>query len=189
MMPVDIRYRFAMRFCYVFEPWYWPMVGQSRYGEARVREGLEWVDVLIRRGKQRAFDVFRCLPRVQWMNTDERYREEIVMDYLDSVRNIGPQDGKGSKPPEDEKFMKAHPVLWQFLCATTYSDGEVRQPSILTMFCEDGAVKLCLSERDRGMTLWATAATVQAAYKALEERLTAERPDWRKSRPKKQGGR
>jgi len=188
-MAVSIRYRYALRFTYLFEPWFWPLVAQSLKGEARVREGLEWVDVCIRRNGQRHFDVFRCLPRSQWMNTEEGYREDVVMGYLDSVRGIGPQDGQGGKPPVDEKFGKAHPALWEFMTSHAYSDGEVRTPSIVTIFCEDNAVKMCLSERDRGLTLWATAATVQDAFKALEARLTSERPDWRKSRPRGKGGR
>jgi len=187
-MGVDIRQRYALRFWYEFSPWFWPVVGQSLKGEARVREGLEWVDVVIRREGQRHFDVFRVLPRVQWMSTDEGYREDVIMGYLDSVKALASQDQPGRKVV-DEKFEKAYPAVFEFLTSTNYSDGEVRQPSVVTVFAEDGAFKLCLSERDRGLTLWATAATFQDAFKSLEQRLTSDRPDWRKSRPKTKGGR
>jgi len=107
------------------------------------------------------------------------------MSYLDNVKKVGPADKPGGRPIQDEKFAKAHPALFEFMTACTFSDGEVRTPSCFTCFCEDGAFKLCLSERDRGLTLWATAGTLADALKQLEERLRSDCPDWRKQRPRR----
>jgi len=83
--------------------------------------------------------------------------------------------------PTDEKFVKKYPALWMFLTALEYEPGKPRERSSLTMFVEEGCFKLCLTERTKECSCWATGPTYEEALKALEERITSAAPEWRSS--------
>jgi hypothetical protein len=58
----------------------------------------------------------------------------------------------------------------------------VRVPSSLTFFAEEGQWKVCLSERNKQLSLWGSGPTFQIALQCLEDRLAGENPDWRKAK-------
>jgi hypothetical protein len=76
---------------------------------------------------------------------------------------------------------RKHPTLLEMLSATTYEAGEARQPATLTVFIEDGFVKLCLNDRDCERTGWVAAETLEEASKVLESKLVNNGVEWRKA--------
>jgi len=95
----------------------------------------------------------------------------------------------GSSQPLSEKAFAESivptlfPTLWSYLADATWSDGSARSTSTLTLFVEDGLVKLCLNDRELKRTCWSTGGTLEASAEALESRLAADNADWRGVKP------
>lgn len=80
------------------------------------------------------------------------------------------------------------PAVHEFVTAAAHPDGRPRATSTLLLFVEDGVFKVCLSEREHSLTLWASASGVDEALMVLEERLTAQNVEWRrKAQPTNKG--
>ena len=77
--------------------------------------------------------------------------------------------------------LAALPALFEYLSGDRYPDGSPRERSTMTVFCEDAVVKLCLSDRDQGRTLWRSARTLEDALLALEGAIQDGTADWRRS--------
>lgn len=73
------------------------------------------------------------------------------------------------------------PAVHEFLTLTTLPDGSSRQVATLIVFADAGAIKVCLSDRQTGRSLWATADTLDDALGALDEAIQAGTADWRVS--------
>jgi hypothetical protein len=78
--------------------------------------------------------------------------------------------------------MSVAPTVGMYLTADAWPDGELREKSTLIVFYEEGAFKVCLSDKDSGSVLWATAKSFGDLLESLEARLTDGAPDWRKGR-------
>jgi hypothetical protein len=74
------------------------------------------------------------------------------------------------------------PGLWEYLTAWTYADGSQRVTSTLTVFLEEGMVKVCLNDRDKGRVAFVSGRTVTKTLEALEEGLQEGSLDWRAQR-------
>jgi len=87
----------------------------------------------------------------------------------------------------DPKFAAAYPMLTEHLADTTWDDGSTRVPSTITLFLEDGLVKLALNDRDSERSLYRSGETLQEALRAIEKALSSSGADWRawKGRRKK----
>lgn len=106
--------------------------------------------------------------------------EKAIMGFFDKLpSNNG--TGTAENLPADSMFQKDYPALWQFLTALEYAPGQPRERSSLTVFVEEGAFKLCLSERTKNCSCWATGPTFLDALEALEKRVTSATPEWRSS--------
>jgi len=90
---------------------------------------------------------------------------------------------KATANPEqaaDKDLEKLYPIMHGFLtCREGEKKGEFRETASLTVFCEDGMFKVCLSDRESGATLWASSATFQGTLDALEATLGKDEPGWR----------
>jgi len=78
--------------------------------------------------------------------------------------------------------LKLCPAVVEYLTATSWPDGEVRETATLLLFAEDGGIKACLSDRAQGRTLWRAGEGIEGAVKALEEAIKGGSADWRRSR-------
>lgn len=80
------------------------------------------------------------------------------------------------------------PTLWSYLADVTYAGGEKRETATLTLFVEEGFVKLCLNDREQRRTCWSTGIALEVAAEALEQRLTDGTAEWRGARKQASGG-
>lgn len=99
----------------------------------------------------------------------------------------GQAASSGSCP--DPEFARRYPILVEYLTSEKYDDGLVRERSALSMFCEDGMIKLALNDRDVGASLYCSSTTFGGALEALEGMLQRG-PDagwrvWKKSTKRK----
>jgi hypothetical protein len=85
----------------------------------------------------------------------------------------------GRTPMPDEEFAHAYPYLTEHLCNEKYDDGSKRQRSSVTLFCEDGSVKLSLNDRTESRSLYVSSDTLQGALALLESACCADAPPWR----------
>lgn len=95
------------------------------------------------------------------------------------------------KSPEgtfpDKDVAKKFPRLAEYLAATLYDDGTRRETSTLSIFVEDGRLKVALNDRDEESSAYVTGDTLAGLLGALEEGLGDDSLDWRawKGRKKK----
>lgn len=73
------------------------------------------------------------------------------------------------------------PAVVEYLTAVCYPDGSNRERSTISVFIEDGVVKVCLSDRDQARTLWRSGVSVEDALMALESCVVDGTADWRRS--------
>ena len=78
-------------------------------------------------------------------------------------------------------FGADYPLLWEMLTATRYPDGSARRTSSLTIFVDEGMCKVCLNDRDNGLTGWSAARDVLEALGSMEGALAADTVGWRES--------
>lgn len=77
------------------------------------------------------------------------------------------------------EFLARWPSVLEMLTSVQYPDGEPRRTSTITFFYEDGAAKVCLNDRDNGLTGWAAGVDALEALDALEGLLAADTVVWR----------
>lgn len=111
------------------------------------------------------------------------YAESLAMAI--KKRDNGSAPGEGGGRAVAGKWGKDYPVLWEFLTLAKYEDGSPRTLPTLTLFVDLTCVKLCLNDRDQGLTGWMAAETVEGAFLLLEKHLKEDKLEWKTSQ---QGG-
>jgi len=105
--------------------------------------------------------VMTCLPRGTW---------SLVIHVDGPDRAI-----RAAVDPEAERRF---PAIWEYLTCCLVND-KGREPATLIVCCEEGQVKLCLSDRETNQVLWRSSETVIEALDALEKALVGGAKDWR----------
>jgi len=80
----------------------------------------------------------------------------------------------------DAVLSDSYPAVHEFMTSVEGPEGKARQTSTLMVFVEPPLWKICLNERDAGLSLWASGETLDQALQNLEERLTAPVVEWRR---------
>lgn len=81
----------------------------------------------------------------------------------------------------DEEMSLLYPGIWEYMVETAWDDGKPRRTSTLTVFCEDGVVKVCLSDRELDKTTWASGTSLADCLAAMEAKMQAGETEWRKA--------
>ncbi len=103
--------------------------------------------------------------------------EEWAMSFLSKAKGVnGPATAKDAY---DSDLIALAPAVHEFLTASKDEDLRPRKTSTLTFFSEAGLFKVCLNEREQGLTLWATSDTFEGCLVALESILAAPVVPWR----------
>lgn len=82
-------------------------------------------------------------------------------------------------------MARTHPHLYEHLTATEFDDGGAREVSGLTIFVDDGVLKVALNDRSEQRSAYVTADTVGEALDTLERQLAEDMADWRRWRTQK----
>lgn len=106
---------------------------------------------------------------------------EHLMSFLERRKQGQAADSKSAAPP-DKDFKVRYPALWDFLTMTVDDGGNAREVATLLVFCSEGQFRACLHDRATRGHLWACAAVWDDLLDSLEDRLTADSPDWREAR-------
>lgn len=103
---------------------------------------------------------------------------DLVAKFIDQVKAAG-KAVKGEVALQDADFQREYPAIFEFVSETKNSDGTQRQTATLLSFVEAGCWKLCLGDRESGLSLWAAAETFAECLECLEALLTSGNPQWR----------
>lgn len=145
--------------------------------------GLPWY-LIITRPLTRIFSFE--VPLWRLCDTPVRYVfKEFEMSLRKALSTIKQAEVNLAAPECPEGVLSDAPTVWEFLSVTAI-DGKSRQTSTMSIWVTDGAVTLCLNERDAGLSLYAGGATLEEAVRCLESKLNSESPEWR--RGYQQGG-
>jgi len=113
--------------------------------------------------------------RIRW-GLAASVRREMAM----ALRKITKVEGSPAVSGPGAEDAVLWPVLWQYLTATTYPDGEARETSSIIIVADAGGWRGCLSDKDNGRTMWKTANTVEGLLQLLEEGAASDDPSaWR----------
>lgn len=79
----------------------------------------------------------------------------------------------------DDEFGRRWPSVLEMLTAVQYPDGSARRTSTITFFVDDSESKVCLNDRDNGLTAWVSASSLILALDSLEVGLADDTTVWR----------
>jgi len=79
----------------------------------------------------------------------------------------------------DADFAKKYPTISAHLTDTRWDDGSSRERSTLTLFVEDGQMKMALNDREASRSLYVASRTLQEGLEGLEAHLAEGRAEWR----------
>lgn len=102
----------------------------------------------------------------------------MALPSISKKSNSTPGVGK-VEPWKDSGFEQQYPHLMAFLLLERHDDGSRRVPGTLLFFCEDGALKACLHDRESSRSVFITGATHGSLMLRLEEGLEEDSLEWR----------
>lgn len=108
-------------------------------------------------------------------------RQEVVMGDILRKRQATKTDEVASASVGQDSVFSEMPGLWAHISESRYPDGSPRQTSTVTVFVDAGVLKVCLNDRDNGLTAWGAGATLCDALHALEVGLQGDSLSWRSS--------
>jgi hypothetical protein len=105
-------------------------------------------------------------------------RELRCMGYLKKKDTAEHAEHSGAADCGGE-WLQLFPAFVEFLAVTRWPDGAPRLPGSATLFTDQGAWKICLSDKDQARVAFVSASSPQAAFQAAEKALVADCLDWR----------
>lgn len=79
----------------------------------------------------------------------------------------------------DKASKQQYPLLTELLTATKDEDGNTRDLATVSVKFQEGTWRIAVHEVNHEMSLWASAATLEDTFAALEGRLGSDDADWR----------
>lgn len=103
------------------------------------------------------------------------------MSFLNKVTGPGP-NGDQYRVPDDTRFKKDLPALWEYMTAQTYPDGRKRKTATVTLFLGPQGCQASLNDRDNARSIFAAGATFDESLERLDELAQDEDTVWRHDR-------
>lgn len=123
----------------------------------------------------------RRVPRWAWeeVSVDQQLQwVRLNVKRPDKNQNVGPSPVRQIEWPG-----KDHPLLWEYMTARCYEDGEPRATATLTMFlADDGSWGGTLKDRQNDRALFGRGSTWEEVVESLESQLDGDTPAWRADR-------
>lgn len=183
-MRLSPRSCFSLRYTQPYEPWLGELSDYASDAVLSVVCSLGWTELHCRWKDSKQWTLLGAFPSAFWRSLSLEEMEGLKMSFLEKFQAAGAAPAK-DVCMADRQFSKTFPAISEFCWSTAWPDGTARTPSSLTFFCEEGQWKVCLSERDRQVSLWGSGQTFEIALQTLEDRLASDRPDWRRSKRQK----
>lgn len=98
-----------------------------------------------------------------------------IMGFVDDRRGSRGPGGGGDKPMSLADFGADYPRLFEMFTVTEYEDGTSRDTSSISVFYDEGRLKLCLNDKQEGFSAFVTANSVEEGLLALEVGLEEDR--------------
>ena len=113
--------------------------------------------------------------------------EDKVMakSKLDEVLSKIEGNGVIGEKAHDEVFAAEYPNVHMLFTETEKAKGKGRQTCTIVMYASAGLFNVIITERDLGVKLFASGASVDEMWACLEERVSSPSPDWVKDTKKK----
>ena len=92
-------------------------------------------------------------------------------------------------PVVSESCRTLYPVLLDYMLLDRFDDGSARKTTTLTFFLEDGALKVCVKDREESLVAFPTSDSFEGLLGTVEALLAEERMEWRPCRTGSQNGR
>lgn len=89
--------------------------------------------------------------------------------------------GEGAGDADDGLLSSMFPAITEYLTESRRCDDGVMRTSTLLLIADQGAWKLCLNDRPKQRSLWASGTSLEGAMRALEANLAGGGTGWRKS--------
>lgn len=83
----------------------------------------------------------------------------------------------------NDDFQERFPAVYELLARGMY-EGQPRKGATVTLFCVDGRLKCCVSDRESGQGLWITLEAAGDCLEEIERAVAQEAAEWR---PMKKG--
>lgn len=101
--------------------------------------------------------------------------QEVHMQRPDVTGPVQGTDGQWT----DGVWSRQFPRIVEYLTVVRYSDNSSREPSQLSVSCQDGRVRLALNDREMKQSLYTDALTVAEALVLMEECIASGAGIWR----------
>jgi hypothetical protein len=101
---------------------------------------------------------------------------ELEMRKPDRSGETESSNGKAAMP--DEEFAAEYPTITEYLTTTSWDDGTARKPSTISLFVEQGVVKLALNDRAYERTLFVSGESLRSALVTMDAALAAASIPW-----------
>jgi len=120
-------------------------------------------------------------PPLWWLtgHKSEAFERVVTMSLRKALSLMKTAEMNLTAPEVPNGTLQGCPTLWEFLSVTVI-DGKPRQTSTMSLWVSDGAITLCLNERDTGLSMYAGGDTIEEALVCLEGKLNQQQPEWRK---------
>lgn len=147
---------------------------RRRFGECA--HGLVWCGEcyeLVRRGGLPA--------SLYYVNLKRRaIKRRFGMGFVPR-RESSPGVGSG-RLDASSAFAAAHPALYAYLTCGQFEDGSERLTSSMSIFCQEGVLKVCLRDPSHRRICFVAGDSFEGVLEALEARLADGGADWRPDR-------
>lgn len=101
------------------------------------------------------------------------------MGFLDDRRKQASDSGSSMGKMTLAEFGDDMPLLYEMFTTEEFENGDKRVPSSLSVFYDEGVLKLCLNDKQEGLCTFVTCSSVLEGLLALEMGLGEDRLDWR----------
>jgi len=110
---------------------------------------------------------------------------EMAKSKLDDVLSKISGNGVIAEKAYDEDFASEYPNVHMLMTETEKSKGKARQTCTVVMYTSNGLFTAIITERDLGVKMFASGASVGEMWACMEERVSSPTPDWVKDTKKK----
>lgn len=109
-------------------------------------------------------------------------RDRVALQHLRRRAGGGNGEGASARKLAASPLFEKLPALWEFLTAVEWKKGDPRTTGTLTIFAEEGMIKVSVNDRDQGSVAFVSGKSLEEVLEGIEVGLVDDTLDWRASR-------